>query len=192
MASAFSAGVEPGGLRSAEEIKLLICYLLNSLRDPVPRQQLLEIIYGNGMANFFDTGAAADELIRQGHIHETGDGMLRVAESGREIAETLSRNLPFTLRERSVQTALQLLARIRTEKDSSVTVEQQSDGFMVTCCLKEGEKNLLSLSLSTTDALQAAAVKENFLNDPTLLYRATLAVLNGQIEKEENTLRVLL
>ncbi len=192
MASAFSAGVEPGGLRSAEEIKLLICYLLNSLKESVPRQQLLEIIYGNGMANFFDTGAAADELIRQGHIHETSDGMLRIAEGGAEIADTLARTLPFALRERSVQTALQLLSRVRTQKDSDVSIEQTADGFSVACRLREGDRDLLTVSLTAPDSLQAAAIKENFLNDPALFYRTTLAVLNGQVQQEEQSLRILL
>ncbi|MBQ6705956.1 MAG: DUF4364 family protein [Clostridia bacterium] len=192
MPSAFSAGVEPGGLRSAEEIKLLICYLLNSLNEPVPRKQLLEIIYGNGMANFFDTGAAADDLIQKGHVHESSDGTLRIADSGKEIAETLARTLPFTLRERSVQIALQLLSRIRANKDSVVTVEQTKKGYKITCRLREGDEDLLTVSVNTPDSLQATAIKENFLNDPALLYRSTLAVLNQQIEQDENTLRILL
>ncbi len=192
MSSAFSAGVEPGGLRSAEEIKLLICYLLNSIGEPVPRQQLLEIIYGNGMANFFDTGAAADDLIQKGHIHESADGTLRISDSGQEIAQTLARTLPFTLRERSVQAALQLLSRMRAKKDSAVTIEKTEKGFTVTCRLLEGDHDLLSVSLNAPDSLQAAAIKENFLNDPALLYRTTLAVLNQQIEQDEKSLRILL
>ena len=43
---AFSAGVEPGGLYSSQEIKILICYMLNGAGEPMPRQAVLDIIAG--------------------------------------------------------------------------------------------------------------------------------------------------
>ena len=61
---AFSAGVEPGGLYSSQEIKILICYMLAGVGEPLARHSVLEILSGNGMANFFEAGAAVDELIR--------------------------------------------------------------------------------------------------------------------------------
>lgn len=59
-----SAGVEPGGLYSPQQIKILICYMLDGAGEPMPRQAVLDIIAGGGMANFFETGAAIDELVR--------------------------------------------------------------------------------------------------------------------------------
>ena len=47
---AFSAGVEPGGLYSSQEIKILICYMLAGVDEPLPRQSVLEIIATGGMA----------------------------------------------------------------------------------------------------------------------------------------------
>ena len=67
---AFSAGVEPGGLYTSQEIKILICYMLLGVGEPMERQMVTELIAGNGMANFFETAAAVDELARQGHLTE--------------------------------------------------------------------------------------------------------------------------
>ena len=53
----FSDGVEPGGLRTSQEIKILVCYMLMGAGEPMPRQAVLDIISGNGMANFFETGS---------------------------------------------------------------------------------------------------------------------------------------
>lgn len=192
MSNVFTAGVAPGGLRSLEEIQILICYMLSSIGEAVPREMLPEIIAGNGMANFFDVGAAMDDLLKKGYISESGSGRLTVASGGRQISETLFRTLPFTLRERAVNLAIQLLSRARSRSQSNAAIEKTDDGFVVTCQLLDGEKPMLSVSMVTADALQAETVKKNFLQDPAVLYRATLAVLNGQYADEDGKLRILL
>ena len=71
---AFSAGVEPGGLYSSKDIKILICYMLAGAGEPMPRQAVLDVIAGNGMANFFEASAAIDELLRVGSLAELPGG----------------------------------------------------------------------------------------------------------------------
>ena len=124
-------------------------------------------------------------------VSESGSGRLSVASGGREISETLFRTLPFTLRERAVNLAIQLLSRARSRSQSNAEIEKTDDGFVVTCQLLDGEKPMLSVSMVTADALQAETVKKNFLQDPAVLYRATLAVLNGQYADEDGKLRIL-
>ena len=51
MADAFTAGVEPGGLTNLQEIRILLCYMLHTVGQPVPRDAVTEIIIGGGMAN---------------------------------------------------------------------------------------------------------------------------------------------
>lgn len=80
----FPPGVEPGGLYSSQEIKILICYMLAGVDEPLPRQSVLEIIAAGGMANFFEAGAAIDELIRLHNLTEGEDGRLYLTEDGRQ------------------------------------------------------------------------------------------------------------
>ncbi len=182
MSATFSAGVDFGGLRSMEDIKLLVCYLLYTVKEPVPRPMILEIISGNGMANFFDTGVAIDKLIDLDHIAESGSGMLTITNTGKEIAEVLSTSLPFVLRERSVKIALTLLSRMHKQKDANVEIEKTETGYNVTLELTEAGSTMMKVTVATVDSLQANAIRENFLEDPALLYRSTFAVLNGQTE----------
>ncbi len=37
---AFTAGVRPGGLTSSTEIRLLLCYLVKKMPDPLPGRRL--------------------------------------------------------------------------------------------------------------------------------------------------------
>lgn len=145
----------------------------------MPRQAMLDIISGNGMANFFETGSAIDELVRLGHVTEGDGDVLSLTDTGRQVADTLSGMIPYTLRERSVRSALQLLTRIRRERENTVTMEKLPHGYNVTCSIDDDEHPLLSFTLRVADDLQAQMIRENFLNDPVLLYRSLLAILSG-------------
>lgn len=187
---AFSAGVEPGGLYSSQEIKILICYMLAGVDEPLPRQSVLEIIATGGMANFFEAGAAIDELIRLHNLTEGEDGRLYLTEDGRQAASTLSGMIPFTLRERSVQAALKLLTRMRREKENQVTVKKLEHGRLVTCEIQDAGQPLLSFSLRVADDLQAGLIRERFLEDPTLIYSSLIALLTGDAAWKRNGKRI--
>lgn len=187
---AFSAGVEPGGLYSSQEIKILICYMLAGVDEPLPRQSVLEIIATGGMANFFEAGAAIDELIRLHNLTEGEDGRLYLTEDGRQAASTLSGMIPFTLRERSVQAALKLLTRMRREKENRVTVKKLEHGRLVTCEIQDAGQPLLSFSLRVVDDLQAGLIRERFLEDPTLIYSSLIALLTGDAAWKRNGKRI--
>ena len=187
---AFSAGVEPGGVDSSQEIKILICYMLAGVDEPLPRQSVLEIIAAGGMANFFEAGAAIDELIRLHNLTEGEDGRLYLTEDGRQAASTLSGMIPFTLRERSVQAALKLLTRMRREKENRVTVKKLEHGRLVTCEIQDAGQPLLSFSLRVADDLQAGLIRERFLEDPTLIYSSLIALLTGDAAWKRNGKRI--
>ena len=175
-----------------EEIKTLVCYLLNSVKEAVPREMIPEIIAGNGMANFFDTGAAIDDLIKRGHISESAGGLLSITATGSEIAEVLAISLPYVLKERSVKTALQLLTRIRRQRDAHVQINECENGYAVSLQLKDGERTMMEVTVFAADSLQASTIKQNFLDNPTILYRTCLGVLNGQIDEDGRGLRILI
>ena len=187
---AFSAGVEPGGLYSSQEIKILICDMLAGVDEPLPRQSVLEIIAAGGMANFFEAGAAIDELIRLHNLTEGEDGRLYLTEDGRQAASTLSGMIPFTLRERSVQAALKLLTRMRREKENRVKVKKLEHGRLVTCEIQDAGQPLLSFSLRVADDLQAGLIRERFLEDPTLIYSSLIALLTGDAAWKRNGKRI--
>lgn len=175
---AFSSGVEPGGLYAREDIQLLICYMLMSVDAPMPRQDVLDIVSGGGMANLFETGAAIDELVQRGTLTEEND-LLKIQESGRQAARMLYNRLPYTLRERSVKAAMQLLARRRNERESSIQIEELENGILVTCTIHDGPSPLMAVSLRVADQMQAQMIREKFLDNPTLVYRSLIAMLTG-------------
>ena len=51
---AFSQGVEPGGLRSKTQIKLLVNYLVANIREPINSSTIIEALQVHGLANYFE------------------------------------------------------------------------------------------------------------------------------------------
>ncbi len=175
----FSAGVEPGGLHSHNEIKILICYMLNGVHEPLPRAAVLDILSGGGMANFFDASAAIDDLVERGNLTETDGGLLQVTETGRHAAATLADMIPFTLRERSVSAGLRLLARQHSERDNRAEIAQNPNGGWTVTCSVGTTVPLLRFEVLVGDELQAAQVRDRFLDDPLLLYQSLIGILSG-------------
>ncbi len=180
MADAFSAGVQPGGLHTAQEIKILLCYMLHTVNQPISRDEVTDILVDGGMANYFDIEDAIEELLRLQHLVTDDERHIATTVTGSQIGDSLATRIPYTLRERSVKAALALLKRKEIEKDNKVDIRRLDDGgCQVTCTILDQGRPLLSVALRVADEHQAAHIKENFLNDPALLYRGNLAVLLG-------------
>ena len=181
---AFTAGVEPGGLNSSKDVKLLVCYLLAGVDEPIARRHLLELLQYEGLANYFEVGQAVAELQAAGNISlaDEAEDTFRVTDTGREIARTLETALPYSVRQKAVRAATRLLARIKLERENTVTTEKSEGGYMVTCTSHEGDRVLMSVSLLVPDAIQAEAVKRQFLEDPLRVYGGTIALLTGDYD----------
>ena len=91
-----------------------------------------------------------------------------------------------------MKAALQLLTRMRREQENSVDIRRHEHGRTVTCTIHDLEEPLMSLSLRVADDMQAGLVKEQFLQDPTLVYRSLLAILTGDAGWERQGNRIII
>lgn len=178
---AFTAGVEPGGLRNRGEIRILICYLLASVDAPLSKDDIVGILQENSLANYFEVTDALSDLEENGNITENKEnpGFYAAAESAKTIAHQLDSALPVSVRERTVSAALNLLARVKREQENRVTIEQSETGCMVHCHISGGDMDLMSFSLYVPDMRQAKMVKKHFQEDPERVYRCMLALVTG-------------
>ena len=63
---AFDEGIELGGLRNRDEIRLLICYILRAVDAPISKQNLNDSMLQDGLANYFEINQAISELLKNG------------------------------------------------------------------------------------------------------------------------------
>ena len=178
---AFDAGIELGGLRSRDDIRLLICYLLKSIDAPMTRQMLNDSMQEDGLANFFEVGQAIEELLKTGNITTDilqDEEVLIVTERGREAAELLQTSLPRTVREKAVNSAIRLTTRAKVERENKIEVKKEDDGgYTITFTLFDRGTELMKLSIYVVDSLQLETVKQNFINDPVKVYSSIITSL---------------
>ena len=179
---ALTAGVKPGGLVDKTEIKLLICYILATIDQPIHREVLVELLWNEGIANFFELTDAVGILEQTGQIVSVDDenNIFVISETGRDIAETLHESLPLSIRQMAVRTTLRTLAKIRHEGENKVSITKaKTGGYNVKCTVFENETELMSVSLTVPDKMHAKTIKQHFNDDPIRLYCAVVAEMTG-------------
>ena len=161
---AFDEGIELGGLRNRDEIRLLICYILRAVDAPISKQNLNDSMLQDGLANYFEINQAISELT--------------ATEKGKDIADTLETSLPKTVREKAVNSAIKLMTLAKTMRENKIeTVSAPGGGYYVTFSLMNGDEALMKLTIFVADSMQLEAVKNNFLNDPVKLYSSIITAL---------------
>lgn len=178
----FTAGVEFGGLRTRQEIKLLICFLLESLEKPLSKTQINEIMQGQGLANYFEVNQALDELFAACtlSIEKFEDQeMLLLTQTGRAAARMLENELPKAVREKAINAAVKMQTLARRKRENKIEVEKLENGYHVTFTISDKEDILMRLMVYVADITQVETVKQGFLNDPVGLYSAIIASLTA-------------
>jgi hypothetical protein len=179
---AFTGGIEPGGLRTKNEIRILICYLLTSIETPLAKDDLIAIAVDNGLANYFELTDAIAEMAEKGIIAVTGQNgdLCSATETARMISKQLDSELPSTVRHKALCAAINLLAKAKRERENRVEIVPVAKGYCVTCHISGGETDLMDFSLYVPDLAQANIVKENFHESPETVYRMLLALVTGE------------
>lgn len=180
--NSFSEGVEPGGLRSKQDVKILICYMFDKIGQ-MRKQDALSALQEKGLVNYFVAGEAFSELLSGNNIKfDEASGKYAVSDSGKLISEQLSGSLPKSVRENAIICCENTLQRIKNEEENRAKIEKNDFGYNVSCSISGGDFDLLKFSIYVPDMQQAENVKNNFRNDPEGLYHAVLSVLTRKKE----------
>ncbi len=177
---AFTQGIEPGGLRSKSEIKLLICYLVCKIDNGISRNQLSDILTGEGLANYFEANEALAEVIKTGNIRlelEDDNEILFPTDLGRNNVSLLENTLPYSVKEIALNSAIEMKTILKNEQENKIEVTRHGDGYDITISIMDNDDKLMSVTLFVADSAQADYVKEKFLKDPAKMYSTIVALL---------------
>ncbi len=173
---AFSQGVEPGGLRSKTQIKLLVNYLVANIKEPMSSSIIIEALQIHGLANYFEVTQAVDDLIENGNLSEA-DGMLYITPKGVISLGELSEELPNSVKETALADVMKLIVLEKRESENTVDIKKTEDGYFVTLRVMHKNLPLMELTLYAVDLEQAEQLKSNFLKDPAHVYSTVAASL---------------
>lgn len=177
-------------LNSAHLVKVLICYLLDRLKQPVTEEQLYEIAVESGVVNYFYYTEALEGLIENCSLTRTErDGKIYVepTEKGRFGADYFNDTVPLYFRKEILKAALYYFARLERESSADISITETDNGCEVNCTVGDTDYDLMRISLYAPDSEQAELIKEKIMLDPAEFYRK---VLGYALENKEEQIKV--
>lgn len=189
----FDEGINLGGMRSKNEIKTLICYLYNSVKENMNKGIVIQAILKQGLANYFETSSAFDDLVMNGNLIPADDEhkTYSLTKNGAEIAKQLDSTVAYTIKEKAYACAVKLLAEKKKEIENRVNISKNDNGFTVECSVSGGDMDLMKLNIYAPEMEQALILKKNFLDNPNKAYKVMLALLTKDKETVGNALEEL-
>lgn len=181
--------IAPENMFDSGDLKVLICYLLATVGEPVPATETAQLFHYEGISNYFDVQTAFYDLEQDGHIEQSAGGkdLYRVSEKGRVLSHTLKESVSPILRDKVYHAVVKMLARYKYERDTDITIAKQPGGYLLTCRMMSGETTLCSYSILLPNEAQANALKEQILTDPKYYYDAFIRLLTEGIPSESKS-----
>lgn len=182
----FDEGVVPGGIRNKSDIKILICYILNSVKENMDKELIINSITKDELANYFEVSCAFDDLIKNGNVKESEvvDGIqtYELTENGKMIANQLETALALTVKEKAYDCAINLLAEKKKMRENSVEIKRTESGYNIICKISGGNMDLMCFTMYAPTLEQAMMMKNNFYDNPSTVYKVMLALMTKDKE----------
>ncbi|MBQ9937067.1 MAG: DUF4364 family protein [Oscillospiraceae bacterium] len=180
----FMQNVRKGGPSTLFDIKVVLCYLLNSLDAPISADDLFLIVQSEQLINYFELMSAISELCKGGQIetsfNEKGEECYAISKHGASLVADLEASIPMNLKHRVVSAAIRMFAFKQNAKENKVQITaSENGGYILSVEVPGMPEPLCKLSLYFADRIQAEVAKDNFLENPTLVYTSVLVALTG-------------
>lgn len=177
---AVSAGVSQiGGLFSTAQVRILICYILSAIKEPVSGRMLADTLHYEGIANCFEVNDSIAALTESGHLEpiDPKEDTYIATPKGKEIAETLKTSLPFSVKEHAYSAAIKMVSRYKKSKETDIKISREGSRTFITCSALDGGEPFMSVKLMVTDEEQALYIKEKFLSSTDDIYAKIISLL---------------
>ena len=174
-------------LRNKQNVTVFVLYLMQNVGYPMDFVTVNDIIMQTDYVAYLDFAESFSRMKDSGLIEEVGttdkgEPTYTVTGKGRTVVESLQNEiLPSILEERLTCALRHLDFQRRGVKASCRVAPDPAGGYSFTCTLTEGETTLLSITLWADSKERAARMEEQFRRYPENTYRATLALMSGNV-----------
>ncbi len=184
----YIAGVAPGGFKDVYLVRILICYILSSVTQPLSKYNLNSIFESTHLVDYFVFSQALAEIIESKQVDITryyDEECYTLNKLGKQTVNFFKDSLPTSVRDNVVKAALDLIAHIKKVRENTVEFVQDEQGVDVLCTIHDTDFDLLSFKMRVPDMEQAEILKKNFLRNPQEFYEKMIGILLGYDVKKD-------
>lgn len=174
---ALTAGIEHDGLRSKTDINIIICYMAAKSKVRLTQKAICETLVEGAIANYFEIMDALARILREKIITEDEDGFLVPSKKCMELIEYVEKDLPLTVREKSIRMSAKIAAKEIYAKENKVEIEEAKSGYDITLHLSDNNEDFMVIRLNVPSVEEAEMIKDNFLTDPAKIYNTLINAL---------------
>ncbi len=174
---------------SAFHVKIMLCYILSKIDCPVTEEQLYEIVLDSGIINYFYYAESLSELVENGSVSKktvNNVTYIELNEIGRNGSDYFNDYIPEYFHSKLLKSAYKLFARLKRKSETSVNIEQTSNGFEIECVIKDVGYDLMRVSLYAPGLSQAELIKDKILLDPAKFYSSVISFALDNTEDDFN------
>jgi predicted transcriptional regulator len=170
-----------GSSRELAQNKVILLYLIDRIDMPVSNLQITKIMLENRLMNYFFLQQFLNELCKAGYLQAKEEGkkeFYSITESGKQILDYFKTIIPQGIKKSIDNAKKSIRSKIRNE--TLVKAEIRTDfesGYMVKCSIHEDNFSLMDLYLAAGTRDDADAIRNNFKNNPQLIYEKIIALL---------------
>lgn len=172
---------------SKQKVTVFVLYLMQNVGYPLDFITINDIIMQTDYVAYLDFAESFARIKDGGLIEEVGQNdrgepTFQVTHKGRTVVESMQGDILSSVLEESLTCALRYLDFERRGVKASCRVEPAPQGgYDFTCTITEKGRTLLSTTLWVDSQRRAARMEEQFHRYPENTYRATLALLSGNV-----------
>jgi hypothetical protein len=172
---------------SKRNVKIFVLYLMENINYPLDYATLNDIIMQTDYVMYLDFAESFYEMKDMGLILEVpgedeNTPMFTVSEKGKHVARELNSDILTSILDKSLSAALRYLDFKKRGVEAKATITKRDDGRYEIECMMLEKREVIYSTMVIVDTLQRAErMKENFYGRPEGIYKATLALLAGNV-----------
>ena len=174
-------------LGNKQNVTVFVLYLMQNVGYPLDFVTLNDIVMQTDYVAYLDFAESFSRmedsgLIEKAGSNEKGEPAFRVTDKGRTVVESLQNEILPSILEESLTCALRHLDFTRRGVKTTCRISPNpKEGYDFSCAITEGATVLLSITLWADTLSRAQRMEAQFRANPENTYRATLALMSGNV-----------
>ena len=152
----------------------------------VTREAMEAALLQEELVNYFEFVGALNDLVTQGLAIEGANGYT-ITEKGTTVAQTLSEDLPRSVRESAILAVIRIQSWVHKAAQNHADIEKDGDRYRVTCTIqdKSQQHGAFTLQVTMPDAMTAEQVRDHFVACGSEIYNKVLNLLTQPLSDEQ-------